>query len=116
MAAGWASRLGQDRIDVFSGGFDPASEVNPVVVAAMREVDIDIAAQVPKRWTEEAIKNADVVVTMGCGDSCPIFPGKLYEDWDVPNPSGHELADMRVIRDEIEERVRELLNRLERTP
>ncbi|MFN8232918.1 MAG: arsenate reductase ArsC [Actinomycetota bacterium] len=109
MAAGWASRLAGDRIEISSGGSDPASEVNPAAVAAMAEVGIDIASELPKAWTEEIVRTADVIVTMGCGDACPVLPGKRYEDWDVPDPAGLELEEVRPIRDEIGRRVRGLL-------
>ena len=112
MAAGWASELGGDRIEVFSGGSDPASEVNPSAIAAMREVGIDIASAFPKPWTDEVIRAADVVITMGCGDACPIFPDKRYEDWEVTDPAGREVEDVRPIRDDIERRVKALLNQL----
>lgn len=112
MAAGWASSLGGERVEVYSGGSDPASEVNPSAVAAMAEVGIDIADQFPKPWTDEVIRAADVIVTMGCGDACPIFPGTRYEDWDVPDPAGLDVAGVRPIRDEIEDRVKRLLEQL----
>jgi arsenate reductase (thioredoxin) len=109
MAAGWAQHLGGDRVEVFSGGSDPASEVNPSAVEAMDEVGIDISHEYPKPWTDEIVQGADMVVTMGCGDSCPIFPGTRYEDWDLPDPAGRDVADVRPIRDEIAGRVRSLL-------
>jgi arsenate reductase (thioredoxin) len=109
MAAGWVRRLGRDRVEVFSGGSDPASEVNPAAVEAMAEVGIDISHEYPKPWTDEIVRAADMVVTMGCGDSCPIFPGTRYEDWDLPDPAGRDVADVRPIRDEIAGRVRSLL-------
>jgi arsenate reductase (thioredoxin) len=112
MAAAWARSLGGDRIGVFSGGSDPASEVNPVAVEAMREVGIDIEGELPKRWSDDVIRAADVIVTMGCGDSCPIFPGKRYEDWDVEDPAGRDVEHVRPIRDDIESRVKALLTRL----
>ena len=112
MAAAWAKSLAGDRLEVFSGGSDPASEVNPAAVAAMREVGIDITAEFPKPWTEEIIRAADVVITMGCGDACPIFPGKRYEDWEVADPAGLELEQVKPIRDEIETRVKGLLRQL----
>jgi protein-tyrosine-phosphatase len=112
MAAAWARSLGGDRLDVFSGGSDPASEVNPAAVAAMREVGIDVTAEFPKPWTEEIIRAADVVITMGCGDACPIFPSKRYEDWAVEDPAGQEIEQTRVIRDDIEGRVKRLLEQL----
>jgi protein-tyrosine-phosphatase len=112
MAAAWARFLGGDRLEVSSGGSDPASEVNPAAVAAMREVGIDITAEFPKPWTDEIIRAADVIITMGCGDACPIFPGKRYEDWEVADPAGHGVEQVRPIRDEIEGRVKGLLQQL----
>jgi arsenate reductase (thioredoxin) len=112
MAAGWARSLGRDHVDVYSGGSDPAHAVNSSVVEAMAEVGIDIADELPKRWTDEAVRSADVVVTMGCGDACPIFPQTRYEDWEVPDPAGLEVGDVRPIRADIERRVRRLLGEL----
>jgi arsenate reductase len=112
MAAGWASHLGAGRVEVSSGGSDPAAAVNPAVVAVMAEAGIDLAGQAPRRWTEDAIRSADVVVTMGCGDTCPYFPGVRYEDWDVADPAGLDPAAIRAIRDEIRRRVADLLTRL----
>ncbi len=112
MAAGWARHLGGDRVEIFSGGSDPAGEVNPSAVAAMAEVGIDIATAVPERWTDEIVRAADVIITMGCGDSCPIFPGTRYEDWAVADPAGQGVDAVRPIRDEIEQRVRGLLAEL----
>jgi arsenate reductase len=112
MAAGWARSLGGDRVDVFSGGSDPADELNPSAVDAMAEVGIDIADEHPKPWTDEAVRSADVVVTMGCGDACPIFPGTRYEDWEVPDPAGLGVDEVRPIRADIERRVRRLLQQL----
>ena len=113
MAAGWAAHLGGDAVEVFSGGSDPASEVNHAAVEAMAEIGVDIRSQFPKPWTDEVVRAADVIITMGCGDACPIFPGKRYEDWPVPDPAGHGLDSVRPIRDEIEERVRALLSELD---
>ena len=112
IAAGWASALAGGRVTVFSGGSNPASEVNGAAIEAMAEVGIDIADQVPKPWTDEIVRAADVVVTMGCGDACPIFPGKRYEDWDVPDPAGLDVDEVRPIRADIERRVRRLLEEL----
>ena len=112
MAAGWAKSLGGDRLEVFSGGSDPASEVNRIAVEAMREVGIDINGELPKRWSDDVIRAADVIITMGCGDSCPIFPGKRYEDWDVEDPAGQDVEHVRPIRDDIESRVKALLTQL----
>jgi arsenate reductase (thioredoxin) len=112
MAAGWAQRLGGDAVEVFSGGSNPASEVNPSAVAAMAEVGIDLASEFPKPWTDEVVRAADVIVTMGCGDACPIFPGKRYLDWDVADPAGLGIEEVRPIRDDIGDRVRAILGEL----
>ena len=109
MAAGWARTLGRGRVDVHSGGSKPASDVNPVAVAAMAEVGIDVSDQSPKPWTDEVLRGADVIVTMGCGDACPIVPGTRYEDWDVTDPAGLSLEDVRAVRDDIGRRVKKLL-------
>jgi protein-tyrosine-phosphatase len=109
MALGWFNHLAGDRAVAWSGGSEPGVEVNPAAVAAMAEVDIDITGEYPKPWTEEIVRAADVVITMGCGDACPIFPGKRYEDWELDDPAGRDLAAVRPIRDEIGERVRKLL-------
>jgi protein-tyrosine-phosphatase len=113
MAAGWTQHLAGDAVEVLSGGSDPASEVNPAAVQAMAEVGIDIADDFPKPWTDEIVRAADVIVTMGCGDACPIFPGKRYEDWEVDDPAGVGLDAVRAIRDDIGVRVRALLSELE---
>lgn len=113
MGAGWLSHLAGDRVEVFSGGSDPSSEVNPSAIEAMAEVGIDIAGQFPKPWTDEIVRAADVVITMGCGDSCPIFPGKRYEDWEVPDPAGLGVDSVRPIRDELRRRVEGLMESLE---
>src|SRR5207248_755965 len=112
MAAGFMRRLAGDTVDVRSGGSEPAEQINPAVVEAMREVGIDIASQVPQRFGEEDVREADVVITMGCGDSCPIIPGRRYEDWDLPDPSGRTLEEIRPIRDQIEHRVVSLVAEL----
>jgi protein-tyrosine-phosphatase len=112
MAAGWMQHLAGDRVEVFSGGSDPASEVNPSAVAAMAEVGIDIATEFPKPWTDEVVRAADVIVTMGCGDACPVFPGKRYLDWEVDDPAGLEVESVRPIRDDIGQRVRELMGEM----
>ncbi len=112
MAAGWLQHLAGDRVEVLSGGSDPASVVNPSAVAAMAEVGIDIADEFPKPWTDETVRAADVIVTMGCGDSCPIFPGTRYLDWEVGDPAGLPVERVRPIRDEIGRRVRNLLDEL----
>jgi arsenate reductase (thioredoxin) len=112
MAAAWAKTLGGDRLEVFSGGSDPASEVNPAAVEAMAEVGIDIASEFPKPWTNEIIQASDAVITMGCGDACPIFPNKRYEDWEVADPAGLPVEEVRPIRDDLERRVKHLLEQL----
>ena len=112
MAAGWMQYLSGDQVEVFSGGSDPASEVNPAAVEAMREIGIDIADEFPKPWTDEIVRAADVVVTMGCGDSCPIFPGTRYLDWEVGDPAGRPVEEIRPIREDLGERVRSILAEL----
>jgi arsenate reductase len=113
MAAGWARHLAGDAVEVLSGGSDPAAGTNPSAVAAMAEAGIDIAAARPQRWTDADIRDADVVVTMGCGDECPFFPGVRYEDWPIPDPAGLSPAEVAPIRDEIRDRVADLLDRLD---
>ncbi len=115
MALGWFDHLAGDRAVAWSGGSEPGLEVNPSAVAAMAEVGIDIAQEFPKPWTEEIVRAADVVVTMGCGDACPLFPGKRYEDWALEDPAGQGVEAVRPIRDDIERRVRALLASLEVT-
>ena len=109
MAAALLARRSDGAVLVRSAGSAPAGEVNPVVVEAMAELGIDLRAEVPKPLDDEAVRAADVVVTMGCGDACPVFPGTRYEDWDLEDPSGKDLATVRRIRDEIDTRVGELL-------
>ena len=112
MAQGWLRRLAGDRVDVRSAGSEPAEQINPTAVTAMREVGIDIAREIPKLVTDGAVRAADVVITMGCGDACPIYPGKRYEDWELTDPFGKGLEEVRPIRDEIDRRVRQLLEGL----
>ncbi|MFE4470025.1 arsenate reductase ArsC [Leifsonia sp. NPDC056824] len=109
MAAGYLSALGGDRVRVLSAGSEPADRLNPIAVQAMAEEGIDIAANTPAILTTEAVKESDVVITMGCGDTCPIFPGKRYEDWDLTDPAGRPIEEVRPIRDEIRQRVEALL-------
>jgi arsenate reductase (thioredoxin) len=116
MALGWFERLAAGRAVAWSGGSEPGTEVNPAAVAAMAEVGIDISAEFPKPWTEEVVRAADVVVTMGCGDACPFYPGKRYEDWPLDDPAGRDLDTVRRIRDEIGQRVRDLLADLDVSP
>jgi arsenate reductase len=105
MAAGWLSSIAGDRIDVRSAGSEPADRINPVAVEAMREVGIDITGEQPKKLTIDSVQQADVVITMGCGDTCPIFPGKRYEDWELTDPAGQPITVVRQVRDEIEAKV-----------
>ena len=112
MAAGLLNRRAQGRVHVRSAGSDPADEVNPVVVEAMAELGIDLGEERPKALTDEALKVADAVVTMGCGDACPVYPGKRYFDWELPDPTGQDLDHVRAIRDEIDARVQVLLTEL----
>jgi arsenate reductase len=112
MAAGWLRDLAGDAVDVRSAGSIPGDRVNPSAVAAMAEVGIDISDQRPKVLTTDAVESSDVVITMGCGDACPIFPGKRYLDWQLEDPAGKGVESVRPIRDEIEARVRQLLTEL----
>ena len=112
MALGFFNHFAADNGVAWSGGSEPGDEINPSAIAAMAEVGIDITGEFPKPWTDEIVRAADVVVTMGCGDSCPIFPGKRYENWDLPDPAGKAVDAVRPIRDEIEQRVRRLLDEL----
>jgi arsenate reductase (thioredoxin) len=109
IAAALLERYGEDRVLVHSAGSDPAAALNPAVVDAMAELGIDITSQRPKRLTDEMAQRADVIVTMGCGDSCPVYPGKRYVDWQIPDPAGRPIEDVRRIRDEIGRRVKALL-------
>jgi protein-tyrosine-phosphatase len=109
MAAGILRRAGADRVRVLSAGSEPADRLNPAVVDAMNEIGIDISAEQPKKLETDMVRESDVVITMGCGDACPIFPGKRYEDWDLEDPSGKDLETVRGIRNQIETRVDELL-------
>lgn len=113
MAAGYLKHIGGGRIDVYSAGSEPADRLNPVAVEAMREEGIDIAAAQPTVLTDAAVESADVVVTMGCGDACPFFPGKRYEDWELDDPAGQDLEAVRAIRDDIRGRVERLVEELD---
>jgi arsenate reductase len=115
MAAGWLRRLAGDAVDVYSGGSEPESETNQTAVEAMAEVGIDIRREFPKPWTDEVVRAADVVVTMGCGDACPVYPGKRYEDWELTDPAGQPIEVVRQVRDDIEARVRALMAGLDIT-
>ncbi|WP_256842844.1 arsenate reductase ArsC [Ornithinimicrobium cryptoxanthini] len=112
MAAGYLQTLGAGRIEVRSAGSAPGDAINPVAVAAMAEEGIDISANQPKVLTTEAVQDSDVVITMGCGDACPIFPGKRYEDWSLDDPAGQGIEAVRPIRDEIRQRVQVLIDEL----
>lgn len=113
MALGFFEHLAQDSAVGWSGGSEPGERINPTAVAAMAEREIDISHEFPKPWTDEVVRAADVVVTMGCGDACPIFPGKRYEDWVLDDPAELDLDGVRRVRDEIERRVRDLLQRID---
>jgi arsenate reductase len=112
MAAGYLRSLAGDSIEVLSAGSAPKDQINPIAVAAMAEEGIDIAANTPKILTVEAVKDSDVVITMGCGDACPVFPGKRYEDWELDDPAGQGIEAVRPIRDEIRARVEALIGEL----
>ena len=112
MAAGFARAIGGEDVDVYSGGSEPADAVNGVAVDAMAELGIDIREQLPQPWSDEIVRAADVVVTMGCGDTCPVFPGKRYLDWELEDPAGRGIEDVRRIRDDIRSRVQRLLDEL----
>jgi protein-tyrosine-phosphatase len=116
MAAGFTEALSGGRVRVLSGGSDPGTAINPMAVAVMAEVGIDIAGKQPRAMQVDDVRASDVVITMGCGDACPVFPGKRYEDWELTDPAGLPLERVRPIRDEIEARVRELLRSLESVP
>jgi arsenate reductase (thioredoxin) len=112
MALGWFDHLARGRAVAWSGGSEPGREINPAAVEAMAELGIDISQEYPKPWTDEFVRAADVVVTMGCGDACPLFPGNRYEDWDLDDPAGQPIDAVRAIRDQIGDRVRALLTSL----
>jgi arsenate reductase len=109
MAAGWLRHLAGDRVEVLSAGSAPAGSINPVAVEAMAEVGIDIAGQQPTLLSDSAVQQSDVVITMGCGDACPFYPGTRYEDWELDDPAGQGIEAVRPIRDEIRRRVEELV-------
>ena len=112
MAAGYLKHLAGDRVEVLSAGSEPKDQINPVAVEAMAEEGIDIANNTPKVLTTEAVKASDVVITMGCGDTCPIFPGKRYEDWELDDPAGQGIDAVRPIRDDIKRRIETLVGEL----
>lgn len=113
MGAGWMRQLAGDRMDVFSGGTDPGIALNDTAVAAMSEIGIDITAELPLPWSDEIVRSVDVIVSMGCGDACPIYPGKRYEDWDLLSPSGQPIEVVRMIRDDVRLRVEALIASLQ---
>jgi protein-tyrosine-phosphatase len=113
MAAGFLTELSDGAVDVRSAGSMPGDQINPVAIEAMAEVGIDIASEQPKVLTDDAVMDSDVVITMGCGDACPFYPGKRYEDWELDDPAGQDLETVRPIRDEIKTRVEGLLRSLE---
>mgnify|MGYP001824397384 CR=1 FL=1 len=112
MAAGWLRHLAGGAIDVFSAGSNPGSSTNPAAVTAMAEVGIDISTYSPQRWNDDMVRAVDVVVSMGCGDTCPVYPGKRYEDWELADPAGQELEFVRDVRDDIRGRVEDLARSL----
>ena len=112
MAAGYMQALSNGAVEVLSAGSEPKDRINPVAVEAMREEGIDIAGNVPKVLTTEAVRESDAVITMGCGDTCPIFPGKRYEDWELEDPAGKDIETVRRVRDDIKRRVESLLSEL----
>jgi arsenate reductase len=112
MAAGWLRQLAGDAVEVRSAGSEPRDQINPVAVEAMREIGIDISGAVPQRLEYETAKSSDVIITMGCGDACPVFPGKRYEDWELTDPAGRPIEVVRQVRDEIRRRVEELVGEL----
>ena len=112
MAAGYLRALGGDHVEVLSAGSEPKDQINPVAIEAMAEEGIDIAGSIPKILTVDAVKESDVVITMGCGDACPIFPGKRYEDWELDDPAGQGIEAVRPIRDEIRRRVEALVEEI----
>ncbi|MEV8504108.1 arsenate reductase ArsC [Actinoplanes sp. NPDC051475] len=112
MAAGWLRHLAGDRVEVRSAGSAPADQINPAAVEAMREVGIDITGQTPQKLEWETAESSDVIITMGCGDACPVFPGKRYEDWKLDDPAGQGVETVRPIRDEIRARIEKLLTDL----
>ena len=116
MAAGWLGHLAGDAVEVRSAGSIPGDQVNPAAVEAMAEVGIDISDQQPKVLTTDAVEASDVVITMGCGDACPVFPGKRYLDWELEDPAGKGVESVRPIRDELERRIRGLLDELQVPP
>ena len=109
IGAGWMRHLAGEAIQVYSAGSSPAEQINPVAVEAMSEIGIDIKNQQPKKWTDEIVREVDVIISMGCGDTCPVYPGKRYIDWEIEDPAGQEIEMIRIVRDQIKKHVQELI-------
>ena len=109
IGAGWMRHLAGEAIQVYSAGSSPAEQINPVAAEAMSEIGIDIKTQQPKKWTDEIVREVDVIISMGCGDTCPVYPGKRYIDWEIEDPAGQELEMIRIVRDQIKKHVQELI-------
>tara|TARA_B100001758_G_scaffold244400_1_gene255679 strand:+ start:4212 stop:4625 length:414 start_codon:yes stop_codon:yes gene_type:complete len=109
IGAGWMRHLAGEEIQVYSAGSSPAEQINPVAVEAMSEIGIDIKTQQPKKWTDEIVREVDVIISMGCGDTCPVYPGKRYIDWEIEDPAGQEIEMIRIVRDQIKKHVQELI-------
>ena len=109
IGAGWMRHLAGEAIQVYSAGSSPAEQINPVAVEAMSEIGIDIKTQQPKKWTDEIVREVDVIISMSCGDTCPVYPGKRYIDWEIEDPAGQEIEMIRIVRDQIKQHVQELI-------
>ncbi len=109
IGAGWMRHLAGEAIQVYSAGSSPAEQINPIAVEAMSEIGIDIKNQQPKKWTDEIVREVDVIISMGCGDTCPVYPGKRYIDWEIEDPAGQEIEMIRIVRDQIKKHVQELI-------
>ena len=109
IGAGWMRHLAGEAIQVYSAGSSPAEQINPIAVEAMSEIGIDIKNQQPKKWTDEIVREVDVIISMGCGDTCPVYPGKRYIDWEIEDPAGQEIEMIRIVRDQIKQYVQELI-------
>ena len=109
IGAGWMRHLAGEAIQVYSAGSSPAEQINPVAVEAMSEIGIDIKNQQPKKWTDEIVREVDVIISMGCGDTCPVYPGKRYIDWEIEDPAGQEIEMIRIVRDQIKKHVQQLI-------
>ena len=109
IGAGWMRHLAGEAIQVYSAGSSPAEQINPVAVEAMSEIGIDIKNQQPKKWTDEIVREVDVIISMGCGDTCPVYSGKRYIDWEIEDPAGQEIEMIRIVRDQIKQHVQELI-------